>query len=187
MKKSFLFFIFLIFTSLTFAANVTEWQIIPAESRLTFTGTQNGSPVTGSFKTFTGKIFFDPDHLDQSHVQINVDMNSIEASYIDLVTTLKAADWFNVKIFPQAIFSANNFIKVANNAYQAKGTLTIRDKTQPITIDFKQEANDGKKVRVSGQTSLKRRDFDVGQGEWSSTEEVKDKVNVQFTLNAIKK
>lgn len=46
--------------SLIYASNSPEWEIVPSQSEITFTGTQNGAPVTGRFKKFTGQIFVDP-------------------------------------------------------------------------------------------------------------------------------
>ncbi len=40
-------------------AQAASWQIIPDKSLITFTATQNGSPVTGTFKKFNGTIDFD--------------------------------------------------------------------------------------------------------------------------------
>ena len=65
------------------SAAVPEWQIIPAQSNLSFTATQNGAPVTGQFKTYTGAISFDPTDLKDSKADITIDISSISASYAD--------------------------------------------------------------------------------------------------------
>src|SRR5947207_3310923 len=93
------FLIFVTFANTSFAATQT-WKIIPNKSSLTFSGTQNGSPATGEFKKFTGEVNFDPDHLSDAKAKIIVEMNSISASYAQLVNTLKTSDWFDVKRFP---------------------------------------------------------------------------------------
>src|SRR5690242_18300077 len=81
-------------------AATPHWKIVPNESTLTFTATQNDAPVTGKFKTFSGEINFDPAQLNASNVHIIVDMNSLSTSYDDLTTTLMTPDWLNIKIFP---------------------------------------------------------------------------------------
>lgn len=168
-------------------AEAPVWQIIPAESTLTFTATQNGAPVTGKFTQFSGDIKFDFDKLNESSVNIIVETGFVTASYKDLVDTLKTSDWFNVKLFPQAIFKANQFKKTGDKAYQANGSLTIRDKTVPVTINFNVSSTSDTKVKVSGSTTVKRTAFGVGQGEWSSTDEIKDDVKIEFTLSVVKK
>ena len=126
-----------IFSTTTFAAT-QQWKIIPSKSSLTFTGTQNGSPATGEFKKFTGDISVDPDNIGASKAKIIVDMDSVSASYSQIVGTLKSGDWFDVKHFPQAIFEAKEFTKTGDKTYQAKGMLTIRDKTLPTTVTFEE-------------------------------------------------
>lgn len=168
-------------------AAVPKWQIIPNESSITFTGVQNNAPASGSFKKFSGEISFDPNQLNASTVTIIIDMNSLSMSYSDFTVTLMSADWFNVKLFPQAIFKANEFAKIANNQYQAKGTLTIRDKTEPLTLTFTAEELSKTKGHVKGTTTVKRTVFGIGQGEWADTSAVKDDVQVNFDITAVRK
>src|SRR5438445_7522047 len=94
-----LFALFILLPVVTIAA-VPSWKIVPTESSLTFTATQNGAPVTGAFKNFTGKINFDPNQLGESNVKIIVDMGSVTDSYNQLSDTLKAPHWFDIKLFP---------------------------------------------------------------------------------------
>lgn len=178
--------IFLLSPLIAFA-DITSWKIIPNESTLTFTATQNGAPVTGTFKNFSGSINFDPTQLDKSSVKIIVNVGSISDPYHELSDTLKTADWFNVKLFPQAIFQSTGFTKTGDKTYQAKGTLTIRDKTQPIVLNFTQEEYSQTKAKMTGSTTIKRTVFGVGQGEWSDTKAVKDDVQVNFTVSATRK
>lgn len=173
--------------SLTANAAVSQWQIVPNESELTFTATQNGSPVTGKFKQFTGEIYFDPNDLAGSQVKIIVNTGSITTSYAEVADTLVTSDWFNAKLFPQAVFTANRFTKLADKTYQADGTLTIRNKTAPVKVTFTQEDYTATHARMKGSATLKRSVFGVGQGEWASTNEVKDDVQVNFVLSAVKK
>lgn len=164
----------------------TLWQIIPKESQITFTAKQNGSPVSGRFKTFDGTIQFDPADLKNSKVQINVDTSSVSTSYGEVAETLKKSEWFDVKVFPEAKFVAEQFSKVDDKNYDAIGTLTIRDKSLPITLRFTLNNYTADKALATGYTTLKRNAFGVGQGEWASTDNVKDEVKVEFTLSAKK-
>ena len=177
----------LILASFTTVAAPDEWEMIPAESQLTFTATQNGAPVSGEFKAFSAKLVADPNDLKNSSIDIIVDMNSISASYDQLKDTLISADWFNVKLFPKAEFKANEFKKTGDNAYQALGTLTIRDKTLPVTLSFTSNLSDPKKGSVNGTTTIKRNAFGVGQGDWASTDQIKDDVTVTFKVTANKR
>ncbi|CEG58318.1 YceI family protein [Legionella fallonii] len=178
---------FLVLTPLLSEAAVPQWQIVPNESQLTFTATQNGAPVTGQFKTFTGDIRVDPNDLKNSSIDIIVDINSISASYSELKDTLINPEWFNVKMFPKAEFKSNQIEKTGDKSYQAKGTLTIRDKSEPVTLIFTSEQPDANKGIVVGTTTVKRTQFGVGQGQWSSTKEIKDDVTINFKVVGVKK
>ncbi len=50
----------------TVMAAAPVWQIIPEQSTLTFSATQNGAPVNGTFQRFNGDIRFDPAELKSS-------------------------------------------------------------------------------------------------------------------------
>jgi polyisoprenoid-binding protein YceI len=173
------------FLATTSFAIAQSWKIVPENSSIVFKATQNGAPVTGSFGKFSGSINFDPAQLNDSKVDIVIDMNSISTSYSDLTDTLKTAEWFNVKVFPQASFNACKFTKTGDNQYQADGTLTIRDKSQPVKLTFTLTIT-GEKAEAVGNTTLTRTAFGVGQGEWSSLDEIKDEVMINFRVNAVK-
>lgn len=162
------------------------WKINHDKSEVTFTATQNSAPVKGSFKKFTGKINFEPNQLSDSKVKIVVDMGSLATSYEDLTATLITPSWFNVKVFPQAVFEAEKFVKIGENQYQAEGTLTIKDKSQPVTLTFTAKQPDATHATVTGSTEISRSAFAVGTGEWASTDEVKDAVTVNFVVDATK-
>jgi polyisoprenoid-binding protein YceI len=185
--KGWLVFCLAILMPLVAEAAPTQWLIVPSESQLTFTGTQNGAPVTGEFKTFTGEIFVDPNDLSVGSIDIIVDINSLSASYADLKETLLTSDWFNPKLFPKAEFKATQFKQTGKNTYEAIGTLTIRDKSVPVTLTFSAEELAPNKRQVIGSTFIKRSTFGVGQGEWASTDEVKDEVTVKFKVVAARK
>jgi polyisoprenoid-binding protein YceI len=168
-------------------AAAPAWNIVPKDSKLTFTAIQNDAPVSGEFKTFSGDIHFDPAELATSKVNMIVDVGSVTTSYADIATTLKTPDWFDTKLFPQAVFKADKFIKTRDKTYQASGTLTVRDKTQPVTLTFVLEDYSKTNARVTGTTVLKRTLFGVGKGDWAKTNEIKDDVQIKFTLVAVKK
>ena len=180
-------FTLLVLLPVVSVAAVPSWTIVPSESSISFTATQNGAPVTGKFTKFTGEINFDPNQLSESNVKIVVDVGSISDPYNQLSDTLKMPEWFNIKLFPQAIFQSSGFVKTGDKTFQAKGNLTIRDKTRPITLTFTQEEYTPTKARAKGTTTIKRTAFGVGQGEWADTKTVKDDVQVDFIVTGVKK
>lgn len=183
-KITVLITLLLFFPLLSFAA---IWKIVPDKSSITFTAMQNDSPVKGEFKTFSGDINFDSNALPQSHVLITIDMNSVTTSYKEVENTLKTANWFDSKLFPTATFAADQFKKTGEKTYIAEGKLTLRNKTMPIVLNFTLEKFTNNEAIVSGSADLKRTAFEIGQGEWKSTKEIKDDVVINFKIEANKK
>lgn len=161
-----------------------EWHIAPDKSNLTFSATQNNSPVKGEFKKFTGNIDFDKDHLNKSKIKIEVDTDSVVTSFKDVSDALKTAAWFDSKAFPKAIFTANEFKEVDKNHYEAHGKLTLRDTSLPLIVYFTLDKYTDHEAMVSGHANFNRTPFGVGQGEWKSTSAIKDPVEVNFKLEA---
>lgn len=180
-----LFCILLWVPILTYAASPV-WKIVPNESNITFTAIQNNAPVGGQFKTFSGTIQFDPNDLKGSMLKIVVDLNSVTTAYKEVGDTLKTEPWFDIKVFPNATFSANQFEKTGNNTYQAKGTLSLRDKSLPVMLTFTLDEYTDTKAHAKGSTTLSRTAFGVGQGDWAKTSEIKDDVKVDFVVFAVK-
>lgn len=169
------------------SALAPQWQMLPSESQLTFSATQNGALVTGQFKTFTATIFFDPQTLKDSSIVVVVDISSLSTSYAALKATLVTADWFNVKLFPKAEFRTTQVNKTGDKTYQAIGMLSIRDKSVPTTLTFMATKLESNNAVMTGSTVIKRSVFGVGQGEWASTNEIKNDVIINFKVTAVKK
>ncbi|KTC93508.1 YceI family protein [Fluoribacter dumoffii] len=185
--KMFKYFLFLFLLNTSYANASSEWTIVPNESSISFTATQNNAPVTGSFKEFTATIIADPAHLQDSKVDVVVNMNSLTTSYAEITSILTGPDWFNTKEFPKAEFKSTKFIKKDDKNYEATGTLTIKNKSVPVTLNFTAVESPKGHVVVEGHTNLKRLDFGIGQGDWSSTSEIKDEVTVNFKAVAQQK
>lgn len=173
--------------SLAYGGSLTRWDILPAESTLTFTGTQNGAPVTGAFKSFSGTINVDPTQYENSNVDIVINVNSLSVSYAELATILITPDWFNVKAFPKAEFKSTKITKVNDKTYAATGLLTIKNKSAPITITFSGVESPKDQATLEGKTTIKRSVFGVGEGEWSGSDVIKDDVIVNFKLAVVHK
>ena len=114
-------------------------------------------------------------------------LDSVSTTFSQVANTLKTVEWFNAALFPVAIFKARSFKKLIGDQYQANGTLTIRDKTVPVVLNFSLDEYGPQSAKVTGSTMIKRTKFGIGQGEWLSTAVVKDEVQVNFVLEAISK
>jgi polyisoprenoid-binding protein YceI len=150
---------------------------------LTFTTSWSGDAVQGRFDSWKADILFGPEALDKSKVTVTIDMTSARTGDPQRDASLPAGDWFDAATHPKAVFTATRFEKTGADRYVAHGTLNLRGVTKPVDLPFKLTIT-GDKARVSGDTSLDRTVFGVGQGEFTATDQVPAKVAVHVQLTA---
>ncbi|HEY8190742.1 MAG TPA: YceI family protein [Micavibrio sp.] len=170
---------------------VSAWKIVAENSALSFEGTQMGAPFKGVFKSFDGTIRFDPARLQDSNVRIAIDMDSVDADSADRNSYIRMPDWLNVAQFPEAVFTSTGFEKgLGPNQYVALGQLTIRGITLPITLPFTlaiSKNDSGVETAVmTGETTVNRLDFGIGQGEWKDPKSVGAEIQVHVRLSAVR-
>lgn len=166
------------------SAPVTHYVLDPAKSTLEFNFSQEGAQNKGRFRRFTTVLDFADDNLAASHLEVTIDLTSVDTDDQERDDTLRDADMFAVKKFAQARFTAAQIVKTASG-YEAGGKLTIRDITRDMRVPFtlRTATEQGASVGyMSGRTSLRRLDFGVGQGDWKATDEVGNDVGVSFAL-----
>lgn len=98
-------------------------------------------------------------------MKVNAASAQTESSERD--DTLKTPDFFFVTKFPQARFITESFGKGSDGGLEAKGTLTIRDVSKPVTLKVK-FVSSGNSATLDVETTLNRLDFDLGAGsDWA--------------------
>lgn len=163
---------------------VTNWNIEPT-SKLTWTVPFNKQPVTGQFDKWSGNIAFDPANLDASNFTINVDLASVNSQDANRDGTLKGPEFFNTATTPTATYTSTKITKTSQG-YVAAGNLTLAGVTKPLAVPFTVTIN-GSKAVAQGTIRMSRNAFGVGKGNWKSTKEIADMVEVTFSLNATAK
>ena len=151
----------------------------PGASRLEFAGVQAGAEFKGVFHKFTAAIEFAPDALATARFDVVIDAASVDSQDKDRDTTIKGPDIFDVAHFPSAHYVSRSFAKTASG-YTAQGSLTLRGVTKDVPVAF--QFTPGAQPKLDGTANLKRLDFGAGQGDWKSTEWIKDAVKVRFAL-----
>lgn len=127
---------------------------------LTIGVTQMGSPVSGEFADWTAAISFDEPAAPGPAGTVEV-VIAIPSLNLGTVTSqAMGADYFDSAQFPTATFAAD--INKLAEGYEAKGTLTIRDRTVPVSLPFTLEL-DGSMARMTGSLTLNRLDFGIGR------------------------
>ena len=162
------------------AAGPASYTADPAASRLEFIGVQAGAEFKGSFRKFTAAVDFAPDSLASARFDVQIDLNSLDTMDKDRDKTMRGPDIFDIAHYPTAHYVTRSFTKTAAG-YSAVGALTLHGVTKDVPIDFQFVSTAGQS-KIEGTAKLKRLEFGVGQGDWKSTEWVKDEVKVAFSL-----
>ncbi len=141
------------------SAPASEWAV--EDGTLSIAIKQMGQTVTGRFGTWSAAISFDPDAAgpDLGHVEVQVDTGSLTLGSV--TTQALSPDFLDANGYPEALFSAR--ILREDQAYRAKGTLTLKGKTQSATLPFTLQ-RDGDSARALGTLTLDRSAFDIGSG-----------------------
>lgn len=172
-------------------ADVQFWKIIPGESYIKFQAMQSGQPFEGSFGEFDGQIYFDPENLPASRADIAINIASIKTGSDDRDGQAKGVEWFDANKFPKAYFQARSFEKdeaAGANHFIAKGYLTLKGISVPVSLPFKAEfsvsENSIKKADMQAILTLDRLDFGIGQGQWKATDTIGNEVKVTIAVRA---
>jgi polyisoprenoid-binding protein YceI len=144
-----------------------DWQVNAAKSSLTFKGTYQNGPFSGTFGKFDAAISYDEADLSKGKFDVKVNVTSVDTQSSERDDTLRTADFFDAAKFPQAHFVTSSFERGTDGGVLAKGTLTIRDQSKPVTLKVK-FASAGEDTTLDVDTTLNRVDFDLGKSnDWA--------------------
>lgn len=164
-------------------ALAAHWNVDPATSRLMFEAEQSGEKFQGSFPKFSSTIDFDEAKPEEASIHIAITMANVQVDGKDRLDALPTADWFSVKKFPFAEFSSSMVKKKGEHQYEAIGKLTLRGVTREVILPFTLKTV-GKSAVATGEVTISRNAYAVGQGRWASDDDVKYPVKVSFELHA---
>ena len=91
--------------------------------------------VTGKFKDFESTVLADSEDFTKSTINFSANIDSIDTRDDARDKHLKGEEFFNADKFPKLSFSGNRLTQKSGDHYLLEGNLTIRDITQPITLD----------------------------------------------------
>jgi polyisoprenoid-binding protein YceI len=171
-------------TALALQAHAAPYQaIVPAKSSVTFSYKQMGVAVDGRFKKFSAQVNFDPAKADAAKASFDVELASVDAGSSEADDEVVTKSWFNAAAFPKASFVAKQFKQTAPNQYDVSGTLSIKGQSREVKFPMKHTAQ-GKDGVLTGGFTLKRGDFNIGEGMWAKFDVVANDIQVNFSLTA---
>lgn len=127
---------------LTFAAFVagsanaaeTTFKIDPRHTFVTFVYTHLGlTNVRGRFNVKESSFTIDP-QARTGKAEVIIDMASVNIGFATLEKLLTSPEVFDTARYPTATFVADRFTFDGDKVVELAGTLTLKDRSQPVTL-----------------------------------------------------
>lgn len=160
-------------------ALAADSNIDAAKSTVIATFKQENVPVDAPFKTFSGRIVYDPANAAAATASLDVDTGSLDIGDEAYNAEVRKKNWFDSGAYPKATFRSTAIKPGAAGRFDATGTLTIKGKAQTITVPITVKAAAGANA-FDGSFVMSRAAFNIGDKAWNDV--VDDKVTVRFHL-----
>lgn len=171
------------------AGAAESWTMLHDKSSIIFRPKQMGNDFTGRFDVFSAQIAFSADDLKNSHVSIGIQIPTAHTGDAERDENLKAKEWFDAAAYPEAKFEAGTFTAAGKDSFEARGTLTVKNISQPVTLPFTlkidKDATGRTLATMDGHVTIDRSKFQIGTGQWADTGIIANDVPVDIHVVAL--
>ncbi|MEM7525563.1 MAG: YceI family protein [Pseudomonadota bacterium] len=174
---------FLFLLSSIALAEEAPWVIDADDSRLAIVYEINGKPWRGEFEVFKGEGRFDPSNLATAHLEITIDVASVDVGDFFGTSTAKSGDWLDVETHPTAKFTLRRLEPTGTDEYRAIGDLFLRGETHEVIGGLSMKLDDAR-AQATGGATFDRRLYGVGKGITTLFVTVGDDIKVEFDVVA---
>lgn len=165
-------------------ADWANWIVDYEASHLRVVGEEKEKTFTADFSDFAVDIYFDPNALEQSRIEVVVRTGAGGVGDPLRDSEWGKEAWFDVENHPTAVFASRAVRHLGGNAYAADGQLTIKEFTKDIALPFTLDIT-GARATARGSADLVRTDFGLGMdASWLEEEDVSLAVRVEFEITA---
>ncbi len=123
---------------LTFSSSAMAdiYKMDPGHTEVRFYWNHAGlTEQSGEWGKVDGDIFFDPENIEASKLDIEIDAASIDTGVDGLDTHLRGDDFFDVEEHPKITFKSTSVKQSGADTVVITGDLTIKDKTEPFSFE----------------------------------------------------
>ena len=164
--------------------DLSAWNIDYELSYIKFTASQAGADLNGEWQEWTADIRFDEAQLEASLFDVSVVVAAVETRDDERDRTLQDLEWFDAENFPEVRYQASRFNENTEGGFEAPGSLTVKGRSTPATLNFSVASENGKFV-LDGQAELDRIELKVGMGEWADTRWIGQVVTVVVHVETV--
>ena len=171
--------IIIAFLAMSFAM-VQNWKIADNNKAVTFKIKSMLGTVDGSVGGLKGTISFDPTDIQNSKMDVTLDLSTIKTGIDKRDKDIKEEEtWFDIAKYPLIAFKSSRVTKTGAG-YVLDGTLTIKGVSKKAQIPFTFSDTGGKGAFI-GTLKLNRLDFNVGKSSSAVKDDVEVSINVPVT------
>ncbi len=140
--------------------------------------------VSGVIKA-QGTIMLDEANLQNSQVNISLNIADMKTPSTKFDETLKSSKFFNAASYPQATFVSNSIQMTGKSTAKVSGTLTLHGVSKPVTLNVRinkigmHSYYGVKAAGFSAATILRRSEFGLGAFTPGVSDEVKVNIEVE--------
>lgn len=129
------------------------------------------SYILGSFEEFEGQFTYDPEDLDASSANIEVQVDSLTSNHAERDRHILSDDFLNASEFPTASFTSTGFESSGDNEGVLTGDLTLHGETQEIElpVTLMGEGDDpwgNYRAGFEGSTTLTLEDYGIDMSDF---------------------
>lgn len=167
------------------AAAAPAAQLQAATSDIVFVTRQMNVPVEGRFTRFGAQVSLDPRRPEAGSVSLTIDTGSARFGSPETDKEVPKPEWLHVARFPQATFQSTAIKATGPGRFELNGKLTLKGITRDLLVPVQlTQSGSGANLlsTATGQFTLKRLAFKIGEGDWADTTMVADDITVRFSL-----
>ena len=171
----------------------TTYELDPVNSHLSFSVRHMMvSHQRGQFTGVIGTLVLDHENLTKSHVEVSIDVATINTNNNDRDNHLRSADFFDVANHPKITFVSREVQAKDDGELRVTGDLTIRGTTRSVVLTAEPISEESKdpfgniKIGTSVTGKISRKDFGLvwnmllETGGVAVSDDVKLVLDVQF-------
>jgi polyisoprenoid-binding protein YceI len=147
--------------------------------------------VRGRFTAVSGTITI-AEEPEKSHVEVDIDVASVDTGIPDRDTHLKSPDFFDADKYPKITFKSTAVEAGKSGTWNVTGDLTVRDVARPITLEVDFDGASAspfgdERIAFSAATEVDREDWGL---TWNVALEtggvlVGKKIRIELNIQAV--
>ncbi|GGX93048.1 UPF0312 protein [Litchfieldella qijiaojingensis] len=146
------------------------------------------SYILGTFRDFSGEFSYDPEDLEASNVNVEVDVASLDTNHAERDKHILSDDFLDASQYPTATFVSSGFEPSGDGEGVLTGELTLHGETReiemPVTLVGAGDDPWGNyRAGFEGSTSLALGDFGIDMSDFP---EVMHEVELYVTFEGIR-